>query len=155
MTFCIDHYRTSLVGCSISCNLTIWFAAIGISVVFSALFAKTYRINKIVKSSKKFRRIRITIWDTLKPVFAVLVLNLIVLTVMSVLDPIQYSIIYTGFDEFGRPNSSYGSCDFKPVFPYLITLALINGGIILFAIYQAWEARNLSTEFAESRYVLF
>jgi hypothetical protein len=73
---------------------------------------------------------------------------------MSVLDPIQYSITYTGYDEFGRPNSSFGSCTFKPVFPYLITLAVINGGVVLFAINQAWEARNLSTEFAESRYDL-
>ena len=42
--------------------------AIGFGIIISTLFAKTYRINKVISSSKKCRRVKITVQDTLYPV---------------------------------------------------------------------------------------
>jgi hypothetical protein len=71
---------------------------------------------------------------------------------MTALDPIPYAIIVLSEDSFGRPTRSYGHCEYNSsARAYLITLAVINFGTLLLALYQAWDARSLSTEFAESK----
>jgi hypothetical protein len=49
---------------SLECNFRIWLYVIGSSIVLSALEAKLARINKIVRSSQRFIRIKVTVWDT-------------------------------------------------------------------------------------------
>lgn len=38
---------------------------------------------------------------------------------------------------------------------YLILLGVINGGALVIAMYQAYQARDIQTEFAESKYIAF
>jgi 7 transmembrane sweet-taste receptor of 3 GCPR len=71
VTMVIDHRNVGIRGNSIACNATMWMASLGLGIVFSALFAKTYRINQITKSAKKFRRIKITVRETMISVNAV------------------------------------------------------------------------------------
>lgn len=148
----IDHENISIDGNSVACNATIWLAALGLGVLFSALFAKTYRINRIMNSAKKFRRIKLTVRQTAIPVLIVFLLNLIVLSIMAARDPIMYEIDVLAYDSFGRPVASYGYCTYLDSSRgYLIALAVINIGMLLFALYQCWHARRLSSEFAESK----
>ncbi|KAG7349886.1 7 transmembrane sweet-taste receptor of 3 GCPR [Nitzschia inconspicua] len=155
VTMVIDHRSYSLSGNSVACNATIWLAALGLGIVFSALFAKTYRINRIMNSAKKFRRIKITVRETMISVNVVFCANLIVLSLMTTLDPIEYEIEVLIFDSFNRPTTSYGQCDFSSSSSFLVVLLIINFGTLVVALYQAWHARSLSTEFAESRYIAY
>ena len=59
--------------CSWACTAVLWLLFPGISIVFSALFTKTYRINLIMKNSKKFRRIKVTIRQTLTTMAVMLI----------------------------------------------------------------------------------
>lgn len=68
----IDHSIASLNGCAMACNSIIWLLALGFSLIFSSLFSKTHRINKIMNNAKKFKRIQVTVRDTLKPVIVLL-----------------------------------------------------------------------------------
>ncbi|KAG7373875.1 7 transmembrane sweet-taste receptor of 3 GCPR [Nitzschia inconspicua] len=151
----IDHQSYSLSGNSVSCNATIWLAALGLGIVFSALFAKTHRINRIMNSANKFRRIKVTVRETMISVIVVVCANLIVLSVMTALEPIEYEIEDLSFDSFNRPTTSVGHCNFSNSSSFLIALVVINFGTLLVALYQAWHARSLSTEFAESRYIAY
>jgi hypothetical protein len=54
-----------------------WLLFIGVSVVFSSLFTKAYRINLIMRNSKKFRRVTITVAQTLRPMIALLLRTLL------------------------------------------------------------------------------
>lgn len=54
-------------GMSVGCNVQAWFLLLGSSVVLSSFFSKTHRINKIMRSSAQFKRIKITIWDAIIP----------------------------------------------------------------------------------------
>lgn len=56
---------------SIICYSFVYLLAIGFGITFSALFAKTYRINKILASSKKCRRVKISFQDMCYPVVIV------------------------------------------------------------------------------------
>lgn len=68
----IDHGLVGIEGCSIACIMTIWLMTLGFSVTVSALFTKTHRINIILKSSKRYQRIKVTIWDVAKPMMCLL-----------------------------------------------------------------------------------
>jgi len=47
-----------------------------------------------------------------------------------------------------------GSCSYDGSLPYVVALIIVNLGALLFAIYEAYQARNISTEFAESEYIM-
>jgi len=137
----------------IDCTVVVWLASLGFSIAYSALFAKTYRINKIMRSAKKLRRIKLTVKDTLTPVIVVFACNIVVLTVMSIYAPVEHSYFVQEYDQFDRPIKAYAYCDFgnPATLPYSIILVVIDIGIMLLATYQAWRSRNLSTEFSETK----
>jgi len=72
---------------------------------------------------------------------------------MMVVNPPQYDRDTMTEDQFGRPDDTYGRCVWKEQKNYLIALGIINLLIALLSAYQSWEARELSTEFAESQYI--
>lgn len=72
---------------------------------------------------------------------------------MSALDPTKYERKVQLDDQFGRATSTYGQCVWEDQVPYIITLFAINFLIASLSAYQSWKARELSTEFAESKYI--
>ena len=68
----IDDKVASLDGCSIACNAFVWLVHLGFSVTFSALFTKTYRVNKLLNSPNKFKRIKVTKRDAAIPMVGLL-----------------------------------------------------------------------------------
>jgi hypothetical protein len=83
-------------------------------------------------------------------VFSTRTVNAIILSIMSGLSPTDYELIVESYDEFGRPEEIRGQCTFKESLPYVLSVCVINFGALLFTIAEAFKARNLSTEFAES-----
>jgi hypothetical protein len=69
---------------------------------------------------------------------------------MSALSPTEYELIVESQDEFGRPEEIRGQCQFRESLPYVTSVCLMNFGALLLTVGQAFKARNLSTEFAES-----
>lgn len=59
----------------------------------------------------------------------------------------------TSQDPFGRPQKTVAMCAF-PAKAYSTVLAILNLGMLGVALFQAWRARHLATEFQESKYVL-
>jgi hypothetical protein len=72
---------------------------------------------------------------------------------MTGLSDISYDIILVQSDRFGQPVETYGQCDWHGSIEYLIPLAILNISILVLALIEAWRARNLATEFAESQYI--
>lgn len=166
-------------GCSIACTSTLWLVCFGFSITFSALFTKNYRINKLFKSAAKMKRIKVTILDVAIPMVCLLTgtlrcvtvtattsgrshssscchwkVNALVLSLMTTLAPIHFVTEVERYDEYGRAEETISQCGYNEgQAPYLATLAIINTACLLFAIFQAWQARHLSTEFGESRHV--
>jgi hypothetical protein len=70
---------------------------------------------------------------------------------MTALKPVPYELTPTSWDQYGRATEYRGYCQYYGRPEYLISLALINAGILLLAIAENWQARHLSTEFQESK----
>jgi hypothetical protein len=123
----------------------------GVGTIFSALFAKAHRINRIMQSSRRCRRIKVSTRDTLIPIIALIFLNVLILSLMTALDPIQYEIIVVSYDSFDRMAETYGGCGYwASSLEFTISLLVLNLGMLCAASFQSWKCRNLSTEFQES-----
>jgi len=136
-----------------TCTSIWWFGIIGFGITFSTLFAKTYRINRIVADSIRCRRIQLTIRETLYPVTITFCFNIVMLSLMTKFGPLVYEIFETKDDPFRRPTETYGNCIYAGALPFLIVILIVNFGMVTLALFQAWRARHLSTEFAESTYI--
>mmetsp|Transcript_33075 Transcript_33075/g.69613 ORF Transcript_33075/g.69613 Transcript_33075/m.69613 type:complete len:271 (-) Transcript_33075:28-840(-) len=106
-----------------------------------------------MRHAAKFKRLTVTAIDVIKPMIALLMLNIVVLSVWTAIDPLQRQTIVVTQDSFLRDVETFGVCssDHQPIF--LATLAVINLGSLLFALFQAYKARNISTELQESSYI--
>eukprot|EP00751_Fragilariopsis_kerguelensis_P017588 CAMPEP_0170834594 /NCGR_PEP_ID=MMETSP0734-20130129/1062_1 /TAXON_ID=186038 /ORGANISM="Fragilariopsis kerguelensis, Strain L26-C5" /LENGTH=380 /DNA_ID=CAMNT_0011201215 /DNA_START=879 /DNA_END=2018 /DNA_ORIENTATION=+ len=138
-----------------SCTSTLWLCCIGIAIIFSALFSKAYRINKIMRSSKLCRRIQVRVQDTLIPLGIFLSCNIFILSLLTIMDPIEYEVSVKHIDKFRRPHETEGSCNYdtEDHLHYLVPLLVLNLGMLCFAMYQSWMSRHLSTEFQESEQI--
>jgi len=91
--------------------------------------------------------------DVIRPMVALLVVNIVVLTTWSVIDPLQHETVIVSQDVFGRITETYGVCTSEHLTIFLSVLIVINLGSLLFALLEAWRARKLSTELSESSYI--
>jgi hypothetical protein len=67
---------------------------------------------------------------------------------MSVKNPVQYVL-----HESDDSDNMYGSCEFSQQAAYILPVVFIIIFLLVMVCYQAWKARNLSSEFSESKYI--
>mmetsp|Transcript_40155 Transcript_40155/g.84349 ORF Transcript_40155/g.84349 Transcript_40155/m.84349 type:complete len:295 (+) Transcript_40155:873-1757(+) len=147
----IDDEIASVQGCNIACMAVPWFLGCGFSCAFSALFAKTLRINKIFGAADSYNRITVTLQDVMKPFIALLSLNIALLSIWTIVNPMVWKRIQTS------PISSYGACSPQNTSGFgltpLILFGILNIVILIAANVQAFRAREISDEFSESKYI--
>ena len=179
----------------IACNAKVWLYAIGYSVFLSALEAKLDRINRIMRSSSRCVRIKVTVCDTVTHMIALVgckcfqlipswkdelmdrsavvqlstmcylleicfshftpsicSVNSFILILMMVISPIKYEPIdKIEFD--GETIELRGTCIYGDSIGFLVALVVIfllaMGGMA----FQAYNARKLSTEYSESKFI--
>lgn len=56
----------------VACTMIPWLITMGFSLVFSALFTKIYRVNRILNNPRRFQRIHVAVKDVLVPMVALL-----------------------------------------------------------------------------------
>mmetsp|Transcript_38979 Transcript_38979/g.94249 ORF Transcript_38979/g.94249 Transcript_38979/m.94249 type:complete len:675 (+) Transcript_38979:2169-4193(+) len=133
-----------------------WLGFSGFSMTFSAMFAKTWRVNQFFNAKNAMaRRIRVKERDVLIPLLVIFTLNTIVLICWTLIDPLMYVRTFSdGTDLWNREIASIGRCLSEDgSLPYLVSLGLINFVVLGIACWQAYEARDISSEFAEAKYI--
>jgi gamma-aminobutyric acid type B receptor len=139
----------------IACMSIPWLLVVGFCTIFSALFSKTWRLVKIMKSAARFRRIKLKITELLYPYFAILAGNVIILTCWTVINP----LVYVVDQSIGHDMTTYGHCISKnpnlagKAVPFLGCLAGINGSLLVLANWMAFRSRKIQVEFRESSYI--
>lgn len=149
----IDDGIASPSGCDVACASAPWLFFLGFVVTFSALFAKTWRINQVVNNATNFRRVEINPRDVMMPLVVLLVGNLCVLAAWTITNPIRYERETLEVDRYGRPSESIGSCVSDRWIPFVIALVVINLSALVFALAQAYRGRKLDSIFNESEYI--
>jgi ABC-type sugar transport system substrate-binding protein len=138
-----------------ACMSVPWLSSIGFTIMFSALYSKTWRINKIFHNPFPSARMKVTLRDLYLPLFCLLSANVINLTIWTVIAPIRYDRLPNGgTDGWNRVISTYGACKSgSSSIPFMIVLGVINISAVALANWQAYEARDIQSEFSESRYI--
>ncbi len=140
--------------CNFSCMAFPWLLCMGFAFTFSALFSKTWRVNKLFRAHRRFVRQEVAEKDVIVPVISILASNILVLSIWTALAPLEYSRKpHPGNDDWNRIISTYGSCASQGALPYVVVLSLINGGLLVIANIQAYIARSIQSEFSESKYI--
>lgn len=84
--------------------------------------------------------------------------NITVMAVWNALDPLRWTREVTEFNIYEQATESEGSCwavhdDISMQVVYVSILGAVNIGIMFLALYQAYKARHIHLEFAESEYI--
>ena len=136
------------------CMSVPWLAFLGFTVVFSALFSKTWRVNRLFRAAVGLSRIKVTEKDVLAPFVFLMLGNILVLVCWTVFDPLTYSRVERdGTDYWNRVLESYGSCTSDHAARFLVPLGLLNFGVVATACWQALQARDLKSEFSEAKFI--
>ena len=101
-----------------------------------------------MENAAHFKRLKVTAMSVEKPMVVLLLLNVIVLTVWTAMDPLQHETVIN-IDPFNT--ETYGVCTSDHGYIFLAILCVINIGSLAIAVFQAYKARNHSKELHESR----
>lgn len=148
----IDRGIASERGSDMACMAFPWLICIGVSATFSALYSKTHRIN-LVFNARQFRRIAVKPKDVVVPMFVLLSANIIVLAVWTVLAPLRVDTEILATDPFDRAIETYDYCVSDDMLPYVICLGVINFAALFLATFEAYRAKDIPLEYAESEYI--
>lgn len=148
----VDDSDFSVRGCNVACMATPWALGMGLTISFSALGSKLWRINKLLGRSGPLRRIRVdqrVFFETLSVMF---VLNFSFLLTWTLVDPLRWTRLPVEGDE---PWNTYGTCrGTGPVSKAMMSLVVaVNVLALVLACFEAWKARHISDEFSEGRYL--
>jgi gamma-aminobutyric acid type B receptor len=131
-----------------------WLAFTGFSVIFSALFSKTWRVNRLFNSQQGHARVQVSKMQVLTPFAITFSFNVIVLACWTAFDPLTYTrLAGDGTDFWNREIETYGVCRSDKALAFLLPLAVINMVVLGIACWQAFEGRNIESAFSESRYI--
>eukprot|EP00977_Amphora_coffeiformis_P002856 scaffold537_cov175-Amphora_coffeaeformis.AAC.3 len=107
-----------------------------------------------MERSTGFARIQVNVMDVMGVFCIIMVCNVAMLILWTVLDPLTYSRSWDeGTDYWNREFSSSGACACKNPSAYLVPLGIVNAALVVVAVWQAIKARNIKSEFSESKYI--
>jgi len=148
-----EHMMSAFHSVAI-CQSIPWLGFTGFTITFSALFAKTWRVNKLFRANMEHARIQVSEKDVLGPFVLLMTCNIIVLVCWTIIDPLTYVREESvGTDYWNRVISSYGACRSDNAVAYLVPLAVLNFAVVAVACYQAHQARDVQAVFSEAKYI--
>mmetsp|Transcript_6205 Transcript_6205/g.18093 ORF Transcript_6205/g.18093 Transcript_6205/m.18093 type:complete len:1105 (-) Transcript_6205:68-3382(-) len=148
-------------GLDISCMAVPWLSAVGFTTAFSALFAKSLRVNRLMLH-RGLRKIKVGRRHVIKPFITLVTTNVLILSSWTALAPLQWERTPgTTLDIYSQPTDSFGSCTLPQhgttsrwvAVLHLSMLIAVDFVAIAVAVYQAYRGRQIDTEFSESQFV--
>ncbi|KAI2509785.1 hypothetical protein MHU86_4638 [Fragilaria crotonensis] len=143
----------------VACMSQLWLLSAGFTTIFSALFCKLWRLNKLLASAKRFKRVQIEVKDVLYPFAILLVLNFTLLAVWTAVDPLRWVRgDLASYDTYGRVTKTAGSCACESQTNqtiFYVFFFLLNASALVIANWQSYLGRNYETEFNESANIAF
>ncbi|GMH73648.1 hypothetical protein TrST_g7185 [Triparma strigata] len=151
-----DEWMKVQQGDSAWCMASYWLSVEGFVIIFSALFAKVWRINRIFHNPK-LRRIKITAKDVLLPFFIIWFCATLTLVLFTVLpDSPEFWNVELTFDQFGTIIQSSGKCTTQNSSDiYIGVLYGIQILVLVLACWQYYVARKISVEYSESTWISY
>lgn len=131
---------------------TPWLLSMGACIVFSALFSKLWRLNRLLGSG--FRRFVLKEKDVILPAVVIFSLNIIILICWTIMSPLQWERVPVD----SQPWNTVGVCASENEAVETgcwVAIGCINFGALILSCWQAYHARNHSDELSEAKGIVF
>lgn len=99
------------------------------------------------------KSIMISTQETFSIVFSILLLDITLLTIWTIVDPLQWMRDITSMDKFGASLESEGYCSSEHWVVFAGIMAALHLGLMLLATYMCYRSRLIPTQFQEGRYL--
>lgn len=140
-----ESYGWSEQQLSSACMGTVWLIFIGYCMIYSALFTKLWRVNRVLQFARRKVEVRHVAW----PMGILIISVLIVLSLWTALEPLHWNRVeindFTG--------ASIGQCDSKNTLAFIIPLACIALIPTVLTMLMAWKTKDVDDSFAESWWI--
>ena len=136
---------------SMACSALAWLWSFGFSLTFAPLFAKTWRIYRIF-GRKKLSVIKISNAKLAVLVYAILTLDLVLMSVWQAISPLQpYTATqYTGSSS-PQLRTEYSQCGVEGAGKTMLAAVAVSKGVLLlFGALMAFTTRKVTSTFNES-----
>ena len=141
-------------ACNRSCKVIAWTFYLGFIIIFSALYSKLRRINRIFEGAKKLKRVMVTVPDVIIPFIVSFTCEVILLICWTVTNEQQYEVKDgEGTDGWNRKIQDNGVCNFFLNKSFQLPNLVFIFGLLLLANFEAFKARNIDVEYSESKYI--
>jgi hypothetical protein len=131
----------------VACTLAPWFFFTGQTMMFSSLFTKLWRVDRVLQ----LRRTAVTVRNVIGPLVALLAITMTILIAWTVVDP------WTWHRELivEIPAETYGQCKSKRTSAFFFPLV----GVLFFAelltMFFAWKIADVPEDFRDSGAVMY
>lgn len=141
-----------------ACIADPWFLSIGLTTIFAALFSKIWRIDRVYRNARAFRRVTVRARDVLWPFLILLAVNLVILIVWTILFPTKWTEVTLDKDPYGRVTSVRYTCypeqdAYEGSMACLYVLLAVSAFALLLLNIVSYRARHLPSEFNETTYI--
>ncbi|CAB9510051.1 acid type B receptor subunit 2 [Seminavis robusta] len=149
----------------VPCMAIPWLYSVGFSITFGTLFAKIRRVyliflnaGAVVRTGQSTytqpRRNSTVSWqETVMIIAAVLLVDVTILVIWTVVDPLQWQRSITQADQFGVVLESEGYCHCESLVAFASLIGVFHLSLMGTACYMSYCARNIPTMFQEGKTV--
>eukprot|EP00008_Paramoeba_atlantica_P015127 CAMPEP_0201492958 /NCGR_PEP_ID=MMETSP0151_2-20130828/35504_1 /ASSEMBLY_ACC=CAM_ASM_000257 /TAXON_ID=200890 /ORGANISM="Paramoeba atlantica, Strain 621/1 / CCAP 1560/9" /LENGTH=1255 /DNA_ID=CAMNT_0047880065 /DNA_START=84 /DNA_END=3848 /DNA_ORIENTATION=- len=131
------------------CRARAWFFCLGFSLMFSALFAKTWRLHRIYLSARDFKNKPISVGQLLGVMFVGMLPTIILLILWSAIDSLEPRPI----DDDKNDDKVIIQCQSDNQWVWQGLLIAVNALLVLYGCYVSIITRKIQLSFNESRYI--
>lgn len=137
----------------VPCMLFPWIVNLGFITCFSALFAKIWRVYRIVKNASVMRRATVRVKDVIFMMVLFMSVSVVILTAWQVLDPLRWTETGVSVNDKGYPTKMVRQCsgDWSHVFWSLF--AAYDSICLAYALYLCYITRDFPSELGESKWI--
>ena len=127
--------------------------SLGFSITFGTLFAKIRRIYVILQSAVEMRRVAVTFQETLRIVGLVLLLDVTILIVWTVIDPLQWERTTIQTDQYDYVLESEGNCESEHWMIWTSIIGSFHILLVAVACFMCYLARHMPEEISNGKHV--
>jgi hypothetical protein len=141
----------------VTCMVTPWIYIFGFSLFFSSVYSKIHMCDKIFKDPDRFDILLVTPFDSFKVFFHVFLLNGVILSLWTALDPLKWVREEMSYSRTitGDGIQTYGACrgEGYEALGYAATLFFLNLILCFVGAFQAFKCRFLVLEYNEIQWL--
>lgn len=140
-----ESYGWSTESLSHLCMANPWLLSTGHIIIYSALFSKLWRVNKVLQFSRR----KIEVRHVAGPMILIVTLALLVLSLWTALDP----LIWTRVEIDDVTGESIGQCNSEHFAAYIIPLIILMMIPTCLTAMMAWKTMDVDEAYAESKWI--